>query len=171
MMIIALPHTDAPSPNIVEALLYLADALKNLGTSRNISRQLRIADRTVHMFIYRLLKNEDMNGAHGLHDLRLLRNLSELCGSESSSFWGDVNSQLDVKIYEITANDTHADARTSEYLARTQVLLAALLPKPKDTLPASTPLLPLGVPSLGKDIPSALDLADSGARFGLLLVN
>ncbi|ESK98208.1 vps51 vps67 domain-containing protein [Moniliophthora roreri MCA 2997] len=164
-------NSDAPSSNIVEALLYLADALKNLGTSRNISRQLRIADRTVHMFLYRLLKSEDMNGTHGLYDLRLLQNLSESCGSESSSSWGDVRSQLDAKIYEITANDTRADARTSEYLARMQVLLAALLPKPKDILPASTPLLPLGVPILGKDVPSALDLADSGARFGLLLIN
>ncbi|KAK7058383.1 hypothetical protein VNI00_002017 [Paramarasmius palmivorus] len=165
---------DSPSPELIQALLSLASELNGLGISRNISRRVQLADQTLRAFVSRLLENggiECTSSAQALYDLVLLRQLSELCNPGSSSPWDMLRKQLDAEINKTSENDTRIDARISEYLARTQVLFAALLPRPNTASSTSTSLLPLGAPTTGKDIPSALELADSGARFGLLLVN
>lgn len=64
----------------------------------------------------------------------------------------------------------------TEALTRMQTLLATLLPPPSSpALLSDAPdkfaaLLPYGIPVLGKQFQSAIDLAKPTSRFGLLLV-
>lgn len=63
----------------------------------------------------------------------------------------------------------------TEALARMQTLLATLLPPPSPGSLSDAPdkfaaLLPYGIPVLGQQFQSAIDLAKPTSRFGLLLV-
>ncbi|KAG7099596.1 hypothetical protein E1B28_001426 [Marasmius oreades] len=170
-----------PSSKLVQCLFSLAKALTSLGVPRDMDRYLQLADCTLRIFVSRLL-TEDLyyNGKQGLHDLMLLKTLSNFFATS----WDDVHSLLEGRLADIKEklaseneaipSDSELVDRTSEYLARTQVLFAALLPRPflRSSLPETpSSLLPLGAPNSGRDIPAALDLAQAPSRFGLLLVN
>ncbi|KAL0068677.1 hypothetical protein AAF712_004393 [Marasmius tenuissimus] len=173
----------SPSPNLLECLLSLANSITNLGVSRDITRHLHLVERTICLFISRILAEDTRyDGLQGLHDLMLLKKLAELFDPQSS--WSDIQVLTEKWMTDIKGeilpdvavpSDIELAARISEYLARTQILFAAVLPRPSalSGLPgvSSSAFLPLGTPSLGRDIPAALDLAESPSRFGLLLVN
>ncbi|KAK1232419.1 hypothetical protein PQX77_004449 [Marasmius sp. AFHP31] len=173
----------SPSPNLLECLLSLANSITNLGVSRDITQHLHLVEQTIRLFISRILAEDTgYEGLQGLHDLMLLKKLAELFDPQSS--WKDVHTLTEKRITSIKGeispdvavlSDIELAARISEYLARTQILFAAVLPRPSalSGLPgvSSSAFLPLGTPSLGRDIPAAMDLAESPSRFGLLLVN
>ncbi|KAF9270600.1 Vps51/Vps67 domain-containing protein [Marasmius fiardii PR-910] len=169
-----------PSSELTECLFSLAKALTSLGVPRDMARYLELANSTLRLFISHLLEEKmNYNGMQGLHDLILLKTLSGLFASS----WNDVNSLLEGRIADIkremnsneaVLTDSELADRIAEYLARTQVLFATLLPRLTSVVSSqksSSLLLPLGAPNLGRDIPAALDLAESPSRFGLLLVN
>lgn len=72
---------------------------------------------------------------------------------------------------------------SADHLARTQTILAAILPYPVATRGTQTPagksvtsdkfaaLLPLGVPSSDKEYRAAIEVAKPSSRFAMLLVN
>ncbi|KAL0579449.1 hypothetical protein V5O48_002555 [Marasmius crinis-equi] len=174
----------SPSPNLLECLLSLANAISNLGITRDTARHLQLVDRTVRLFISHLLADDmDYEGLQGLHDVMLLKTVSGLFETQSS--WGDIHPLLERWIAHIKEeislrnmaipSDAELAVRMSEYLTRTQILFAAILPRPSAASglagPSSSAFLPFGTPNLGRDIPAALDLVESPSRFGLLLVN
>jgi len=84
-------------------------------------------------------------------------------------------------MYQILSEDTVLDKddleSASEFISRTQMLFATLLPfppvdrrVPTETVEKTTVLLPHGVPTPDQDYQSALQIAKSSSRFGLLLV-
>jgi len=120
-----------------------------------------------------------------IHDLAFLRKLSGLFGAR----WADITSLLDRKlksavskihchdlrlrlIFSKVPDDTQlleVNDMASEHFARTQTMFFLLLPLPP-TLGFDTPLLQFGVPSVGQNFNSAIDIAKPSPRFGMLLV-
>ena len=68
-----------------------------------------------------------------------------------------------------------SEAQLQDHFARTQILLASLLPQPCSTIPENKPgktnsLLYAGLPTVEQQFQSAVDLVKPSPRFGLLLV-
>ncbi|KAJ4485835.1 hypothetical protein J3R30DRAFT_3283663 [Lentinula aciculospora] len=191
---IAVPLTDlqylpctSPSVNLMQSLLLLAEAIQKLGFSGESMRHNHLADRTVHLFISRLLDLEwEHNKIQTIHDIGFLRKIVELWGPH----WDDVCGLLDAKTSRIRdligdPDDIPSDERLSrmsaDQLARTQTILAAILPYPSVKGASSSSersvssdkfaaLLPLGVPFPDKDYRAAIEVAKPSSRFALLLV-
>ncbi|KAF5388598.1 hypothetical protein D9757_004649 [Collybiopsis confluens] len=167
-----------PSNNLVESLLALADSILDLGMSREAKRHVRLADRTVHLFISRLLDREwEYDRIQKLHDMIFLRKISELWGPG----WGDVQDSLDAKIsriresnHELPTNESIL-SRSADYLAKSQTILASALPPKHPAKSASlgkfAALLPLGVPLSDQESRVAVETARPSMRFAMLLVN
>ncbi|KIK70711.1 hypothetical protein GYMLUDRAFT_65924 [Collybiopsis luxurians FD-317 M1] len=166
----------SPSTNLIESLLSLANSIQNLGFSQGPLRHAHLADRTTHLFISRLVNREwEDDEIQMLHDMAFLRKLSELWGPH----WNDVGNLLEVKISQIRElrdglpSDETLSNRSADCLARTQTILAPVLPYTAKSASSdrSTALLPLGVPSSEQEYRTAVEVARPSSRFALLLVN
>ncbi|KAE9400616.1 hypothetical protein BT96DRAFT_819083 [Gymnopus androsaceus JB14] len=77
----------SPSTNLIQSLLSLADAIQNLGFSRDPSRHTHLADQTLHLFVRRLVERKwERDEIQMLYDLAFLRKLADLWGAH----WSDV---------------------------------------------------------------------------------
>jgi len=171
----------SPSTNLIQSLLSLADAIQNLGFSRDPSRHTHLADQTLHLFVCRLVERKwERDEIQMLYDLAFLRKLADLWGAH----WSDVRELLDTKASQIRKSNGVADnvpsdetltTRSADYIAKTQTLLAAVLPYPSsfDKSVSSekfAALLPLGIPSSEQEYRPAVEVAKPSSRFALLLV-
>nr|AEN14428.1 conserved hypothetical protein [Lentinula edodes] len=179
----------SPSTNLMQSLLLLAEAIQTLGFSGESTRHSHLADRVVHLFIGRLLDQEwEHNKIQTLYDIGFLRRIAEVWGSR----WTDIHELLDARTSRVRdsigipdelPSDETLSWMSADHLARTQTILAAILPYPVATRGTHTPagksvssdkfaaLLPLGVPSSDKEYRAAIEVAKPSSRFAMLLVN
>ncbi|KAJ3808296.1 hypothetical protein F5876DRAFT_78879 [Lentinula aff. lateritia] len=176
----------SPSTNLMQSLLLLAEAIQALGFSGDSARHSHLADRVVHLFIGRLLDQEwEHNKIQTLYDIGFLRRIAEVWGSR----WTDIRELLDARTSRVrdsigTPDEVPSDETLSwmsaDHLARTQTILAAILPYPVPTRGTAgksvtsdkfAALLPLGVPSSDKEYRAAIEVAKPSSRFAMLLVN
>ena len=81
----------SPSSNLSECLLSLANSITNLKVSRDIDRRAHLVERTIRLFVSRLLAEDTRyEGLQGLHDLILLKKLAELF--DPQSLWSDIHT-------------------------------------------------------------------------------
>ncbi|KDR85455.1 hypothetical protein GALMADRAFT_132149 [Galerina marginata CBS 339.88] len=162
-----LQTTGGPSSHILQALLSICDSVRQLGVFHHPARQNSIAQELLRSFIMSWFAKGDA-GEHSMQDIAFLQKLSDQYGPP----WADASDLLAGKLKTSVCDDVTLSGlgkTASEYLARTQTLLSSLLPPP----PAPTldaPLLQFGIPSLGQNHDSAVDLAKPSPRFGMLLV-
>ncbi|THH13587.1 hypothetical protein EW146_g6653 [Bondarzewia mesenterica] len=167
-----------PSSSLMQALLSISASVRDLGPSKELSCGKSLAEATLKHFITSLL-----DGLHSqnvsiqlLWDLKFLRKLSELWGSE----WREIAALLDHEITRLSQSEIigdHLDDSLSEDILRTQLLLAPLLPpplpptdKPKNKDRKPSPLLQFGIPVVEQQVQPPMDLVKPGPRFGQLLV-
>lgn len=145
-----------------------------------------IVQDTLRQLINSLVEEHfDALEEQAIHDLAFLRKLSGLFGAR----WADISSLLDGKLKSAVSKFHRHDLQpclipfkvpddaklrevndtASEHFARTQTMFFLLLPLPP-TLGFDTPLLQFGVPSVGQNFSSAIDIAKPSPRFGMLLV-
>ncbi|KAI0375182.1 hypothetical protein BV20DRAFT_960271 [Pilatotrama ljubarskyi] len=176
-----------PSSNLMQALMSLATEMQQLGVCLNDERRrLQVGSTLTHFvvsFIDRLEQSPMHRHAGGpqlLWDLSFLRGLARL--------W---ETSADLAVQRIDASipglRQHLDgevqpqsdiaASTHEYLTKTQVLLAPLLPsrpfspsKVTKGAEKSSRLLLFGTPAVEQGFEPALQLVKTPPRFGLLLV-
>ncbi|KAJ7597522.1 Vps51/Vps67 domain-containing protein [Mycena floridula] len=162
----------APSPHLIRSLMSFSSALQDLSLSRNVNHQYNVAQTACRHLILQLATAQwELDDSQALIDLALLRKLASFHRS-----WDDVHKMLDQKLSQIRdkTGDSRPDldAKASDYLARTQILFASLLPQP--TLPAGGDkfgsLLAIGVPAAEQQFHPAIEVAKPSPRFGLLLV-
>jgi hypothetical protein len=134
-----------------------------------------------------LLDEWDDSGPQGLCDLAFLRTVVDLWGDSLE----DVSRLLEKKSAQVGMNvsilyfstyfglfglqlQSTFNMNTSEHLARTQILLAALLPQSSMSSITENDqratLLPFGNPASETQFQSAVEVVKPSARFGLLLV-
>ncbi|KAF9074806.1 hypothetical protein BDP27DRAFT_1286851 [Rhodocollybia butyracea] len=189
----------SPSNDLIQSLLSLAEAIQSLGFSRDSSRHIHLADQTLRLFVRRLLdRNWEHNVAQALHDVAFLRKLAEIWGPH----WSDVRELLDSRTRHIRQShnpyfrlisfqnsvvsdlptDETLSSRSADYIAKTQTILAAVLPYPAKNIPVQSSgksmssdkfaaLLLRGVPSSEQQYRPAVEVAKPSSRFGLLLIN
>lgn len=89
----------SPSTNLIQSLLSLGDAIRNLGFSRDPSRHAHLVDRTLHLFVCRFVdrKWEEDDEIQMLYDIAFLRKLADVWGTH----WSDVCDLLDAKASQI----------------------------------------------------------------------
>ncbi|OBZ79452.1 hypothetical protein A0H81_01207 [Grifola frondosa] len=180
-----------PSSALMQALLSLSTSLQQLGISLNILRQQRLAVNTLRRFVMQWLDYVGMENTllqssqtQLYWDLLFLRKLAILWGTEFAKIVqridGSISSaQEKLLAHGVTAIQLDLDNPTQQYLSRTQVLLAPLLPPPAMPTPTSpvkgkpekpASLLYHGVPVVDQQFESAVELVKPSPRFGLLLV-
>ncbi|TRM66104.1 hypothetical protein BD626DRAFT_546460 [Schizophyllum amplum] len=161
-----------PSFALINALSDLSNAIQQLGIQRDQTRQRRLAADTLRVFLGAFLRT------HGKQRLW-------------GPGWEDVSARLDAKIEQVRVlhclsvavltlaqlvpqgvirDVAELERSAAAYLARVQLLLAALLP-PREGGKGAGELLRFGVPAIGQEFQPALELARPAARFGLLLVS
>ncbi|KAJ7225342.1 Vps51/Vps67 domain-containing protein [Mycena pura] len=165
-----------PSSALMESLLALSRSVQELTIARGQNSQ---ADETLRLFITEWIGDDwKQESAQAICDIDLLRRLVDFRTSE----WEDVCQLLDSKERQlreqggIQMEDRWKDA-SADYLARTQTLLATLLPlqSPMRASESSStdklvPLLSFGSPAVDQQFQPAVELAKPSSRFGLLLV-
>ncbi|KAF7303300.1 hypothetical protein MKEN_01294100 [Mycena kentingensis (nom. inval.)] len=170
-----LSTPSAPSSALFESLSTLATSLQELGLSRE--QQNHEANNVLRLFIVEWIGDDwKQHGAQALCDIAFLRRLAQL----RAAGWEDVCELLDAKaekLHEpvgsvVTVNGWND--KSGEQLARTQTILAALLPaespmraEPTDKTSA---LLPFGAPT-EQAFEALLEFGDQSTRFGMLLVD
>ncbi|CAK5280282.1 unnamed protein product [Mycena citricolor] len=163
----------APSPALIEALLKLSTSIQELTRSRNVSPE---PEKTLRHFITEWVAGSSKREPQSHSDIVFLRYLASLYRTE----WDDLCSLLDAKAQECQEHSElempMVESGASEYLTRTQTLFAPLLPVRSRMLSLDlttdkmAPLLPFGSPPTGMPFQSAVEVAKTSARFGLLLV-
>ncbi|KAG5650993.1 hypothetical protein H0H81_010293 [Sphagnurus paluster] len=164
-----------PSPDIVQSLFVLSTSIQELGFCRNQSRQQSLVLAALEHFIAALTGDGwDENSLQSSYDLAFLWKFAAAYGEGLSELANTLEKRLkDSLPSELTLDDLHRSA--SESLARTQTLLAILLPF-RSSIPLSesadkfSALLPFGIPPVEHEFHPALELAKPTSRFGLLLV-
>lgn len=164
---------------------------------RDRSRRTQLTERTLHHFLIQLGSSSwNLDGLQTLCDIQFLRKLADI----HTSGWDDVRELLDAKtqkmvrfhasccdvpisttfLLQLAETDSMMDLQGSaaDYLARTQILFAPLLPQLAPQSESSPPasdkfgsLLPYGTPAVEQQFQPAIELAKPSPRFGLLLVN
>ncbi|KAI0778364.1 hypothetical protein BD413DRAFT_465008 [Trametes elegans] len=176
-----------PSPALTEALLLLSGDMQQLGVCLDDDHRRRQVGSTVQQFIGAFVERLERDGSEVysddlniLWDLSFLQQLVRSWGPDAS----DASQRIDASIARWRE---HVDAEvpsqadiitsTQEYLHKTQILLAGLLPPrplagseplPKTDKPSS--LLLFGVPGAEQGFEPAVELVKPPPRFGLLLV-
>ncbi|KAJ3984576.1 hypothetical protein F5890DRAFT_1411350 [Lentinula detonsa] len=184
------PSCTSPSTGLMQSLLLLAEAIQNLGFSRDPARHTRLAEQTIHLFIKRLLDHEwEHDKVQALHDIGLLQRIAQLWGSQ----WNDIHEGLGARRSQIRESvcfhdilpsipsDAAIAEMSADHLARTQTIMAAILPYPLATWTSSSSrtlaslekqsTLPLGVPSSNTEYRPAIEVAKPSSRFALLLID
>ncbi|KAI0719966.1 hypothetical protein C8T65DRAFT_634464 [Cerioporus squamosus] len=179
-----------PSPGLLQALLSLSSEMQSLGVCLEDDRRQHRAGSTLRRFIATYLARIQSEPSQlPLSDLQVLCDLAFL--QRLNDYWGNditgVSEQLDACIArrsELIADDntpSQSDLINAarDYLSRTQILLAGLMPSRH--LPSSHPALPTksekpsslllyGTPSVEQRFEPAVELVKPPPRFGLLLV-
>ncbi|RPD55909.1 hypothetical protein L227DRAFT_509454 [Lentinus tigrinus ALCF2SS1-6] len=179
-----------PSPTLLQALLSLSSEMQRLGVCLEDDRRQEQAGSALRRFITTYLDRLPSGPATlPSTDLQQLRDLAFL--QRLQQYWGDDNAGLSDHIDQCISQrrevltDHNAPPQsdliniTRDYLSRTQILLAGLLPShplrgsqhtppPKAEKPST--LLLYGTPSVEQRFEPALELIKPPQRFGLLLV-
>ncbi|OCH94676.1 hypothetical protein OBBRIDRAFT_74206 [Obba rivulosa] len=179
--------TPRPSSALMHALFTMCASIQQLGISSQIERQRRIAEGCFRCFLTRAL--QELRARSGdvqtYWDLLFLRQLVRIWGDDAT----DINPPSLDK--DIEHSREHLDARKidssaldcegsiADYLSRTQVLLAPLLPPSVYSLAASVPpgkveklpaLLHHGQPVVEQNFLPVMDLMKPPQRFGMLRI-
>ncbi|EAU92794.2 hypothetical protein CC1G_01839 [Coprinopsis cinerea okayama7 len=155
--------------DVVQTLLSLSGALRDLGVRQEYIRHQPIAQQTLRLFVERYL--EDGPKPPHSQDLLFLKAISQTYGSD----WQEVIKSLSDSLGDSAPDSDEADKVAAEHLARTQTLLSLLLPS-ASRLQASTAgaaagqFLLFDSPSSKQEYQPALEVAKPSPRFGLLLV-
>ncbi|KAI0328133.1 hypothetical protein GY45DRAFT_1255614 [Cubamyces sp. BRFM 1775] len=168
-----------PSSELTEALLSLSSEIQSIGASLDDEARQTQVYPTLRRFVSAFLDAlADCPASE-----QLLWNLSFL--RQLAASWGpnarDVLEQIDATVTKLRngadtemPSQTNLEASAQEYLAKTQVLLAALLPSHpvQSTAKAdkSSSLLLFGSPAAEQGFEPALQLVKPPPRLGLLLV-
>ncbi|KAL1951513.1 hypothetical protein VTO73DRAFT_662 [Trametes versicolor] len=175
-----------PSTVLTEALLSLSSEMQQLGSCLDDDRRQRQVGLTVDRFIAAFLERQEKLPRRHTEDLQLLwdatflRRLARLWETTAK----DVLERIDANIARWRERDdakippqSDIDASTQEFLTKTQVLLAPLLPsrapqgaRPTKKADKSSSLLLFGTPGVEQGFEPALELVKTPPRFGLLLV-
>ncbi|KAH9858012.1 hypothetical protein C2E23DRAFT_864999 [Lenzites betulinus] len=178
--------TNRPSAGLTEALLSLSSEMQHLGVYLDDDRHRREVGLTLEQFAATFLDEQERasprhaNGHQLLWDVSFLRLLTRLRETTSK----DVLERLDAYLARLRERDDvkslpQSDIHTStqDYLTKTQILLAPLLPshssstsQPTKKADKSSSLLLFGPPAAEQGFESALALVKTPPRFGLLLV-
>ncbi|KAI0031403.1 hypothetical protein K488DRAFT_79063 [Vararia minispora EC-137] len=174
--------TSSPSSALMQALFSLATACQSVDTPMHLAHAGGAVLTSFRLFVRSLLdslQQRDIASAHRhplLWDLRLLRRITLLWDS------GWELAALDERIAELESKagvDSASslldpDTVVSDHLARTHVLLAALLPSTYTPASAGKPgkkdSLPNGFLLPDSNPQPTMELVKPGPRFGLLLV-
>ncbi|TFK30900.1 hypothetical protein FA15DRAFT_662966 [Coprinopsis marcescibilis] len=164
-----------PSPRLLQSLLELSGALRELGVRQHHIRHQPIIQGTLKLFIERHLSDESHPPQP--HDILFLKAIAGTYGPD----WDEFTTKLTDKLKEQAALPDLAEAEgiASEHLSRTQTLLSTLLPcfsqiqvSISGTGPsAQGQFLLFTAPSSKQEYQSALEVAKPSPRFGLLLVS
>ncbi|OJT10057.1 Conserved oligomeric Golgi complex subunit 1 [Trametes pubescens] len=166
-----------PSTSLTEALLSLSSEMQQLGACLDDVRRQQQVGLTVEQFIAAFLARQEKLPRRHAEDLQLLwdatflRRLARLWETTAKN----VLERVDANIARWRESDI--DASTQEFLTKTQVLLAPLLPsrapqgaRPTKIAEKSSSLLLFGTPGTEQGFEPALELVKTPPRFGLLLV-
>ncbi|KZV74823.1 hypothetical protein PENSPDRAFT_681531 [Peniophora sp. CONT] len=167
-----------PSSALMQALLSIVSASRTVYASVLLDADPRAAGETLRAFIATLLDSDlapaPVQTRAFVWDLRFLRKLALLWGAG----WEDVVERLDERITQLESSldtpstSSNPDTVVSDHIARTNVLLAPLLP-PGATVGAggkASGKASSAVNGLDSSAPSTMELVKPGPRFGLLLV-
>ncbi|RDX51056.1 hypothetical protein OH76DRAFT_1507349 [Lentinus brumalis] len=167
-----------PSPALLQALLSLSSEMQRLGVCLEDDRRQHRGGSTLRRFIAICVASEpSFSDLQFLWDLAFLQTLHECWGEHNSG----VSQQLDACIARRRQAPPQSDLINAarEYLSRTQILLAGLLPSHHNASSHPAPLaksekpsslLPYGAPSIEQRFEPAVELVKPPPRFGLLLV-
>ncbi|KAI0652031.1 hypothetical protein C8Q79DRAFT_73511 [Trametes meyenii] len=171
-----------PSPYLTEALLSLSSEMQQLGVCLDDQRRQQLVRTTLLKFIVALVDQPERevalqcsHAAQLLWDVSFLRQLAQLWGLSA----GDVMERIDAASTSRLADappESDINASTEEYLSKTQVLLAPLLPTHGPAMSKvnkgdkRSALLLFGPSTTEHGFESALQLVKTPPRFGLLLV-
>ncbi|OSD03253.1 hypothetical protein PYCCODRAFT_1409591 [Trametes coccinea BRFM310] len=172
-----------PSPGMTEALLSLSSEIQHLGVSLDQDYRQQQIGSTLQRFVLavcdRLQNDTAAVGPQVLWDLSFLRQLVSAWGSscqDASERIDNTAIALQERVDGQGKTQTDVEASAQEYLAKTQILFATLLPSRPLTEVASTrksekpsSLLLFGTPPAEHGFESALQLIKPPPRFGLLL--
>ncbi|KAF9225452.1 hypothetical protein BS17DRAFT_778617 [Gyrodon lividus] len=175
------PTNTCPSSPMMECLYSLSSSVHSLGMVHNQSHLMSIAQAMIARFSTAVIRAIDDGTSLGavqiLHDLTFLRHLA--------SKWRNAEiMSLEIAISQARSHLTESskydpDRSALECLARTQMLISALLP-PVPVSPEEAPkangekmaeLLAHGVPMVDSQFIPAVELAPLSSRFPLLLVD
>ncbi|KAI0673317.1 hypothetical protein C8Q78DRAFT_1067674 [Trametes maxima] len=170
-----------PSPYLTETILFLSSELQRLGVCLDGECRQQLVRTTLVKFIIAFVNRSERDArpqrthtAQLLWDFSLLRQLAQLWGIGVE----DVIQRIDASTARLADSPPESDIDTSaeEYLTKTQVLLAPLLPTYRPTTSETkkgdkqSTLLLFGPPAAEHGFESALQLVKTPPRFGLLLV-
>ncbi|KAG6910534.1 hypothetical protein DXG01_009953 [Tephrocybe rancida] len=180
-----------PSSDLVQSLLTLSTSIQDLGLPRSQAWQRPLVKTTVEHFITEFTGNDcDKDSLQSLYDLAFLWKLATLHGDVEDH----LSSRLEQRLQEnvslallsidplLTVHQIPADLdletlhkNATDSLARTQTLLATLLPPQPhiptpDSMDKFSALLQFGIPPQEGQFQPAIELAKPTSRFGLLLV-
>lgn len=169
----------APSPSLVCCLVDLSNAIQRFGVREDVDMGVAYTAPTVRLFVEQFV--DGCNAASDnatLWNFLFLRLFVDRWSSESED-WKGIRDRLDMKLQEVAVTDdlrVDVEQRVWQYLLRTQLLFASMLPfeqagkSPTDKLAS---LLSLGLPekSSQDEYKPAIQLAKPSPRFGLLLVS
>ncbi|CDO72958.1 hypothetical protein BN946_scf185007.g12 [Trametes cinnabarina] len=172
-----------PSAGLTEALLSLSSELQHLGVHLDRDYRQRHAASTLQCFIAalcdRVERDPSAAGPQVLWDLSFLRHIVRTWGPSCQ----DALERIDHIVISLREDadaqdepEVDFDSSTQAYLAKTQILLASLLPSrpaaevgPTGKADKSSSLLLFGIPPAEHGFESALQLIKTPPRFGLLL--
>ncbi|KAF9245785.1 hypothetical protein BU15DRAFT_40830 [Melanogaster broomeanus] len=194
------PTSTTPSPLMMECLYSLSSSIHSLGMVRHQSHLMTIAQAIISKFstafIRAIDKGNSMDAVETLHDLTFLRHLaskwrnieitsleeainkarSRVCYLYFAFAWdGSLTAGCLLQLTESSKYDP--DRSASEFIARTQMLLSALLPPfepeeiTKENGDKMVELLAYGVPVIDSKFVPAVELAQPSSRFPLLLID
>ncbi|KAM5533953.1 hypothetical protein V8D89_012378 [Ganoderma adspersum] len=179
-----------PSHSLTQALLSLSSEMQQLGVCLDEDRRRQRAGSVLHRFcaVYLSRLPLDASGPEGHHqalwDLALLEKLAQAWGKETSEtserIAMSISSQRHIMTNAKAVPQSDIAASAQEYLSRTQILLAGLLPshahqsieptEPTRKTQKSSTLLLYGTPAVEARFEPALELVKPPPRLGLLHV-
>ncbi|KAH8835544.1 Vps51/Vps67 domain-containing protein [Flagelloscypha sp. PMI_526] len=162
------PVTETEPSHAMSCWLFdLGREVEMLALGRDARQREPIVARLVSEFISSLLAAEERLSSIDLATLKKLATI--VCRDDTT-----VQQGLDERISQFERMSENTDSLVDAYLARTQLLLAGLLPYPNDSrekgLDTLGLLLPYGAPSTDQQYQPAFETSRS-SRFGLLLVD
>ncbi|KAI1789825.1 hypothetical protein LXA43DRAFT_974094 [Ganoderma leucocontextum] len=179
-----------PSHALTQALLSLSSEMQQLGVCLDEARRRQQVGSVLRRFIavYLARLPPDASGPDGhlqaLWDLAFLERLAQVWGKDTSEtserIAASISRRRDTIADAKAAPQSDITASAQEYLSRTQILLAGLLPSHAHRSPEPTEstrkmekpstLLLYGTPAVGARFEPALELVKPPPRLGLLHV-